>query len=69
MMEGSGSGQIMMDPDPGGPKTYGSESATLLTNIRFCFSQFIILKLKLTGRITIRDKVRNVNIVLLLCHG
>jgi hypothetical protein len=27
MMEGSGSVQIMMDPD--GPKTYGSESKTL----------------------------------------
>jgi hypothetical protein len=28
-MEGSGSVQIMMDPDPGGPKTYGSRSKTL----------------------------------------
>ncbi len=32
MMEGSGSGfiQTMADPDPGGPKFYGSGSAALL---------------------------------------
>ena len=27
-MEGSGSVQISTDPDPGGPKTYGSESGS-----------------------------------------
>ncbi len=26
---------VLMDPDPGGPKTYGSRSATLNENIDF----------------------------------
>ncbi len=30
MMEGFGSVQIIMDPDPGGPKSSGSGSTTLL---------------------------------------
>jgi hypothetical protein len=30
MMEGSGAIQIIPDPDPGGPKTYGSGSTALL---------------------------------------
>ncbi len=29
MIEGSGSAPVLIDPDPGGPKTYGSGSATL----------------------------------------
>jgi len=39
-MDGSGSRseQIMMDPDPGGPKTIGSGSTTLYTDCSFtCF--------------------------------
>jgi hypothetical protein len=31
IMEGSGSGQIMMDPDPRGPKIFGSGFITLVT--------------------------------------
>jgi hypothetical protein len=32
MMKGSGSIQIMMDPDPEGPKIYGSGFTTLLSS-------------------------------------
>jgi hypothetical protein len=33
MMEGSRSGQIMTDQDPGGPKTYGSGTTTLVKSL------------------------------------
>jgi acyl-coenzyme A synthetase/AMP-(fatty) acid ligase len=42
MMEGSGAVQIMMDPDPGGTKTNGSGSTTLIKmfiNLRDTFLQ------------------------------
>jgi hypothetical protein len=42
MMEGFGSVQIIMDPDPGGPKTYGSYvsgSGTLVIMFRLKFAK------------------------------
>ncbi len=38
IMEGSGSVQILTEQDPGGPKTYGSGSTTLVTRFSVFFS-------------------------------
>ncbi len=45
-MEVSGSSQIMKDPDPGGPNTYGSGTTTQLFS---CVTKFVMFVFKCIG--------------------